>query len=193
MSQRSYAVPLLVTSGLVVLTWVFLSNLQLGLRGGERDTNHLPQLVLTDFFATQMNEQGFRHYTISGPLLTQMPGEQGSWLEQPLFNSYLGDGRTQEWQIQGQRAWIAADHSLVRLEDAVHMQRLPSSGLSPVEIDTRDVRIYPETKVIETEAAAQLQMPGTQLQSTGVRAEMARDWLELQSVVRAQHKPPTTP
>lgn len=177
---------------LALLTGWFLFSLESSLREPQQPASDLPVLVMQDFQATRMNEQGVRQYTLAAPRMVQLPGDQGTWLEQPAIDVYQ-DASTREWLIRAERGWVAADNSLIRLESHVTLERPAASGKTPLVITTRNLQVYPEQRLVQTEEAARLDAPGGKLEAVGVRAYLDEDRLELLSAVRGIYEPPPKP
>lgn len=157
--------------------------------GGNSATDQEPVLVIDGVRAVRMNEQGLREYTLVTPRLRNLPGKQGTWLEQPTLETFR-EGVVREWLIEAERGWIAPDKALIRLEGAVAMTRLASSGRPPVVIHTRDVSIRPQQDYAETAAPARAETPDGVLTGTGLQAYMDSGQLHILSQVRGYYVPP---
>jgi lipopolysaccharide export system protein LptC len=157
--------------------------------GDNSATDQEPVLVIDGVRAVRMNDQGLREYTLVTPRLRNLPGKQGTWLEQPALETFR-DGAVREWLIEAERGWIAPDKTLIRLEGAVTMTRLASSGRPPMVIHTRDVSIRPQQDYAETAAPARAETPDGVLTGTGLQAYMNSGQLHILSQVRGYHVPP---
>lgn len=148
-----------------------------------------PILIVDRFRAVRMNPAGLREYVIEAPRLTQLPGQLGTRIEQPVLDWYQPDGETREWRLRAERGWVAADQKAIRLEGAVVMTRAADSGKTPVEVTTRDILIRPADRYAETAAPTRAVTPGGELRAVGARAYLDREQLELLSEVRGYYAP----
>lgn len=148
-----------------------------------------PILVIDRFRAVRMSAAGLREYVVEAPRLTQLPGQLGTRIEQPILEWYQPDGETREWRLRAERGWVAADQNTIRLEGTVVMSRAADSGKTPVEVTTRDILIRPAERYAETAAPARAVTPGGEVRAVGVRAYLDREQLELLSDVRGYYEP----
>jgi lipopolysaccharide export system protein LptC len=168
----------------------FLFTLESSLRENDPTSVALPTLYIDDFQVTSMNDQGIRHYTLTAPHLTQLPGQQGTALEKPDIDVFRDDGQIREWLIRADTGWIASDNQLVRLEEAVAMTRPPSSGKKPVMITTHDLFVYPYKDYAETAEPARMVTPHGVVDSVGFKALLREEQIVLLSDVRGNYEPP---
>ncbi|HOB60533.1 MAG TPA: LPS export ABC transporter periplasmic protein LptC [Candidatus Competibacteraceae bacterium] len=183
----------LVLAGLVLAVGVsygLLRWVESSLRQPSPVDDREPVLVAEQVRAVRLNMAGQREYVVEAPGMAQLPGQQGTRVEQPTMDWYQPDGRTREWRVQSERGWVAADHQVVRLEGKVVMTRLAESGKPPVTITTRDVLIRPAERYAETAAPARAVTPGGEMQSVGLQAFLNEERLELLSEVRGVYEPP---
>lgn len=151
--------------------------------------NQAPVLIIEQFRAVRTSVTGLREYVVEAPLLRQLPGRSGTWIERPVLDWYQSDGETREWRLRAEQGWVAADQQSIRLEGEVIMTRTADSGKAPVEITTHDVLIRPAERYAETSASARAVTPGGELRAIGVRAYLDREQLELLSEVRGYYEP----
>jgi len=181
-----YLAGLLLLAG---LSYGLLRLVESSLREPVPAESQAPVLIIEQFRAVRMNVAGLREYVVEAPLLRQLPGQLGTWIEQPVLDWYQPDGETREWRLRADQGWIAADQQSMRLEGGVVMTRTTESGKSPVEVITRDVLIRPAERYAETAAPARAVTPGGELRAVGVRAWLDREQLELLSEVRGYYEP----
>ncbi len=181
-----YLAGLLLLAG---LSYGLLRLVESSLREPVPAESQAPVLIIEQFRAVRMNVAGLREYVVEAPLLRQLPGQLGTWIEQPVLDWYQPDGETREWRLRADQGWIAADQQSMRLEGGVVMTRTTESGKPPVEVITRDVLIRPAERYAETAAPARAVTPGGELRAVGVRAWLDREQLELLSEVRGYYEP----
>ena len=168
-----------------LLRWVESS-----LREPEPAESQAPVLTIERFRAVRLSVAGLREYVVEAPRLSQLPGQLGTWIEQPALDWYQPDGQTREWRLQAERGWVAADQQTLRLDGEVTMVRTADSGQSPVTVTTRDVWVRPAERYVETAAPTRAVTPGGELRAVGTRAWLDQERLELLSEVRGFYEPP---
>ena len=173
---------------LALLSGWLLFTVESSLRNTAQQDQHVPSLYIDNFLATRTNLHGFREYTLSAPHLIQLPDQQGTWVEQPTVEIF-SDDQQQEWLIDAERGWIAADNQIIRLEDAVNLNRPASDDKPPLSISTRQVMIYPERAELQTDAPVLAETPNGVLSATGLKAYWHEEQMELLSDVRGSYVP----
>lgn len=169
-------------------TWL-LSTVESSLRDEAVPHTEAPPLYMDHFLATRMNAQGTREYTLASPHMVQLPDRQGTRLEQPEMTVFKDQITT--WMIHAEHAWIAPDDELIRLEQAVSIERPASSGKPPMTITTRNLLLRPEQGIAETIEPARMETPGGLVTAEGLKAYLHTEQLELLSKVRGIHEPST--
>ncbi len=168
-----------------LLRWVETS-----LREPAPAESQAPVLVIERLQAVRMTVAGQRELAIEAPRLWQLPGQGGTRLERPELDWYQSDGQTREWRLRAEGGWVAADQQTLLLEGEVVVDRTAESGQSPVTLVTRDVRVRPTERYVETAAPTRAVTPGGELRAVGARAWLDQERLELLSEVRGVYEPP---
>jgi lipopolysaccharide export system protein LptC len=149
-----------------------------------------PVLVIEGLRAMRMTAAGQRELAIEAPRLWQLPGQGGARIERPDLDWYQPDGQTREWRLRAEEAWVAADRQTLLLEGEVVVDRTAESGKPPVVLVTRDVRVRPTERYLETAAPVRAATPGGEIRAVGARAWLDQERLELLSEVRGVYEPP---
>lgn len=108
-------------------------------------------------------------------------------IDQPLFTLYAREGA--DWEGRSERAEIADASDTARLLGEVVIDRAASPANPETHILTSDVRLRPEARYAETDAAVVVTQPRRELRGIGARLELDRDRLELLSNVRGFYAP----
>jgi LPS export ABC transporter protein LptC len=180
---------LIALTGLAALSTWFLLAVQSSLQGGQTQDTESPILTIEGFQASHMNERGQLQYVLTAPSLVQLPGEQGTVLDQPHFETFR-DGRVQDWIISADQGWISADSSIIRLLQDVTAIRPELSGKLPIVITTRNVVVRPDEDVVETIEPVRMETPSGIVNATGFKSFLNNKQLELLSTVRGSYEPP---
>ena len=139
-------------AALAGLSYGLLRWVESSLRAPAPADSQAPVLTVEQFRAVRLNLAGVREYVLEAPRLSQLPGQSGIRIEQPVLDWYQPDGQTREWRLQADQGWIAADYQILRLEGTVVMDRAATSGKPPVTITTRDVSVHRTDRYAETAA-----------------------------------------
>ena len=173
----------------IASTW-FLSIVESSLRTNAPPHDDTPGLVMNEFLAIRMTEEGIREYTVAAPYLEQLPQQQGTRIDQPEVDVFQ-DGEVRDWLIRAAVGWVSPDNDLIRLQETVSITRPAASGKQPLFIATHDVYIRPADDIVETAEPVRLETPGGVLEAVGLRANLHTKQLELLSEVRGIYELPT--
>jgi lipopolysaccharide export system protein LptC len=179
---------LVILAALAILSGWLLITVKSTLYEADKNTS-IPPLYMDNFQATRMNIQGIREYTLTANHLVQLPGEQGTRVEQPKIAMFQ-NGQIREWLLSAEHAWIAPDNQLIRLEQGVSLSRPLTSGKRPVVITSRVLLIYPDQDLAETTEAVHAETPGGVVDAVGLKARLNEEQLELLSDVRGSYESP---
>jgi lipopolysaccharide export system protein LptC len=91
--------------------------------------------------------------------------------------------------LRAEWGWVAADRQTLLLEGEVVVDRTTESGQLPVTLFTRDLRVRPAERYVETAAPARAVTPGGELRAVGARAWLDQGRVELLSEVRGVYEP----
>ena len=177
-------------AALAGLSYGLLRWVESSLRAPAPADSQAPVLTVEQFRAVRLNLAGVREYVLEAPRLSQLPGQSGIRIEQPVLDWYQPDGQTRAWRLQADQGWIAADYQILRLEGAVVMDRAATSGKPPVTITTRDVSVHRTDRYAETAAPVRAVTPDGEFRAIGARAWLDQERLELLSEVRGFYVPP---
>ena len=184
----SYATRYLIALAAVIAaaSWILLS-----VESSLEDDSSLdtPAMIMENFLATLTDAQGRRNYTLSAPYLVLLPGDQGTELRTPVVEVFQGQP-DYDWQIRAETAWVAPDGDLIRLNQAVTLDRPATAANRPVTITTRDVRFYTRERRVETDRPVRLTTPGGVVDAVGLHADLNSKRLQLNSEVRGYYEPP---
>ncbi|MDZ7621791.1 MAG: LPS export ABC transporter periplasmic protein LptC [Candidatus Competibacteraceae bacterium] len=168
-----------------LLRWVENS-----LREPDPAESQAPVLTIERLRAVRMTVAGQRELAIESPRLWQLPGQGGARLERPELDWYQPDDQTREWRMRAEGGWVAADRQTLLLEGEVVVDRAAEGSRPPITLITRDVRVRPTERYLETAAPMRAVTPGGELRAVGARAWLDQERLELLSEVRGVYEPP---
>ncbi|PWV61801.1 LPS export ABC transporter periplasmic protein LptC [Plasticicumulans acidivorans] len=182
---------LLLLAILAGLSGWFLNELERELRDPGKRDDTTPVVVAANFFSTQMNVEGLRSYTLSGPHLEQLPGDRGTFVTQPIAHTF--EVGQPIWEIHAETGWVAPRNEVIDLRGAVRAERPASTGQLPLVLETRNVRLIPSKNYAETAEPAHITSPDGVVDAVGFRVWLDEDRVELISQVRGTYAPPPSP
>lgn len=156
-------------------------------RNRRRPARGEPDYTIEAFVRLRMGADGLPAEMLRAPLLVHYADGGGAELVRPEMRLYTSAGLP--WELKSERAWVDEAQEVVLLYGEVEGWRLDASGARQSELHTRDLRILRSTSYAETDAAARLRSGQTESRGVGLRADLARDRLELLADVRTLHHP----
>lgn len=176
-------------------TW-FMSSVEKSLRESHAQDDTTPLLYMDNIRATRMNLQGMPKYILAASHMTQYPGLGGVWLEQPSLD--MLENQVQSWLIRAGHGWVAPEHALIRLQDAVSIVRPATGGQRPLNITTPELRFCPEPNAdwqcpaenyADTDEAVRMETSSGVITGVGLKAYLNKEQVELLSHVRGYYEP----
>ncbi len=164
------------------------------------EETHEPR-PLPDDEAEERADYFMEGFTVRATDATGRPAYQ---LQAPRMDYFLGPD---EWIVEAPRIrhaaetgepwYLAAERGTghdrlerIRLHGDVTVRRAGGPDNVATRVDTRNVTLRPDQRHVETDEHALFRQPGVRMEGTGVRADLARDHLELLDAVRARHADP---
>ncbi len=178
--------PILALSAVAVLSTWYLRHLEADLYAQDNSLTLAPRLIGDALAITVLNEEGGTQYRIRVSRAVQGPRDSGVDLVRPEMQLYTDDAP--DITVRSDKGWLAEDQSLLRLMDAVRVQRVGADGEAPSTLSTEYLEIHPKEEVAETPKPVRISMPGHVVDAIGMRVDLARMHLELQNQVRGQHE-----
>lgn len=143
---------------------------------------------LERFVLTLLDESGRTGLSLTGLSLEHDPRRRRSRIESPEATITAREGV--RWEGSAAHGWVDDEGTRVRLEGGVELARRESPGVTPLELQTEVLTLYPERDQARTPAHVTLVQPGARLQGVGMRVDLARGYYELNSRVRGRYDVP---
>lgn len=185
---RTYLAPLVLAALALGSAW-YLLHLDTGEFDLGEATKGLPDFFVEQFTTTTMDDQGRPKRRLEAQYMAHFPDTGTTELQQPYLVLY--DPGKPPWHVRSERGWVSPDNSLMLLLGEVHIWRNTRDGEPNLEIDTEDLRVFPEERIGETEQPVVISTPRSRTHSMGMRAYMEQNRLELLSQVRTVVEPDT--
>ena len=173
-----------------VSTWLLFRLGGLG-PGPETAERHDPDLFMEDFVTVRMGADGKPSRELRGARMEHYPDTDTHEVWQPHLLRHAPPGLPTE--LTSDHAWLSADGSVLLLNDKVYIWRDRDDGTRALEVITRDMRVLLDEEYAETDARALIRTPSGESRSVGLRADLARDRLELVADVESTYVPDANP
>ncbi len=145
-----------------------------------------PDYVLHDFELVALDKQGLEAFVLRAPRLERNPDDKTLSIATPLFLVPNKDG--QRWQVRSKTGWVAADNSEVRLHGKV-VADSPEGASTPTRMQTEQLNLFPDRNLATSKARVVVTSPGSTMQGTGMKADLADKRVQLLSKVSTRYDP----
>lgn len=160
-----------------------------GQASGKRQmVGYTPDFYMDDFEITTMDEQGRPWRRLSAAHMAHFPTTSTKEFTEPRLVIYRVQGTP--WHVASERGWISADDEVLLLLGKVDIWRNNLAGEREIHIETRDLKVLPESQFGETEMPVVITTAQARTQGKGMRAYLDQSRLELLSEVRTTIEPP---
>ncbi|MEM7542215.1 MAG: LPS export ABC transporter periplasmic protein LptC [Pseudomonadota bacterium] len=144
-----------------------------------------------DYFIEKMTRRvtgvgGELRSILRADLVTHYPDDDSTELESPHLEIY--NGRPKPWHVIAERGWVASGNDVVLLHGEVEIWKNDDGGTRMYQVLTSELRVLPHEKYAETDNPATIIGPSSITHSVGMRANFARDRLELLERVRSRYE-----
>lgn len=152
-----------------------------------------PQIFMTNVDTRDFDANGALHYQLKTPLVRHYQlNEKSSEKDYTLFDLpqivFLGDAQKPAWYMTAKSGRSDNNGELFTLNtDVLVQQESQSQGI--VSINTAELRVNTREQFAETNKAVTMRSAKTQLETTGLRAYIKQDRIELLSNVTGTYEP----
>lgn len=179
--------PLGALALLVALT-VWLDMLvQPGVARADGTKRHDPDLIVENFSARKLGEDGRVLYTLAARKMVHYPDDDSSHLESLAFDAY--EPRQPRVAITAERGRLEAGGDRVWVEGNVRVRRDAADKSEPLTLATDNVLLLPDAGIARSQSDVALDSPSAQATGTGFELNNRDRTLRLNRV-RAVFKPP---
>lgn len=178
--------PLGALALLVALT-VWLDMLvQPGGTRGDGTKRHDPDLIIQNFSAKKLGEDGRVLYTLAARKMVHYPDDDSSHLEVLAFDAF--EPRQPRVAITAERGRLEAGGDRVWIEGNVRVRREAAEKSEPLTLATDNVLLLPDTGIARTQAPVSLDSPSVQATAVGFELNNRERTLRMNRV-RAAYQP----
>jgi lipopolysaccharide export system protein LptC len=184
-----------VALGSQILVWIFRPHDQAEAFVGPPRSDY----TLTNFTIDALDEAGKLSFSVTGPRLVHKQEDGSVYVTTPDYVMLDNAGNT--WKGKSESAWVNKDGTIMKLEGAVDMHRIPTATITPVQMITSDLTVTtspkeknatdpkPREKRMETAALVTITDPGHTERGIGMKADLGLKTMELLSDVHAILQP----
>lgn len=149
-----------------------------------RDTDY----TLERFTLTLLDEQGRLNVSLAGESMEHDPRGKRSLIESPeAVVTGAGESR---WEGSAREGVISDEGDELQLTGNVRLARGPRESVSPLELTTESLTLYPELDQARTSAPVTIVQPGARLEGTGMQVDLAQGSYQLNAQVRGRYDTP---
>lgn len=131
-----------------------------------KDQSRRPDYYLRDFTTIFHDAQGKPERILSGTEMRHYPDDSFE-LDSPRLVLAKEDGS--RWIVISEDGKISEDGNILMLTGKVEIEKRTEQGIVQMRIETRDLVIYPEQNLAETQASVQIIAGKNQMYSNGMR------------------------
>ena len=144
---------------------------------------------ITGMSTTHFDAEGKPAYRLEATRVTHYPETDMAKMENPHFVYFREE--TMPWELTAVTGTLSKDPTRnedhLELFDNVVVRRPMSDGKLLV-VTTAALEVFPDSKEVNTESPVTLEAGGSHLESTGMRAFLNEEKIELQTAVRGFHE-----
>lgn len=133
----------------------------------------------------QFDSEGRRQHSLQALRIEHFSASQRSLMQAPRIRVHRpGDG---DWLVSAETAEGRHADNLFSLQTAVVLERAAAEGVVPLRMETETLRLNPQTRQADTDAAVRFASDRGQMTATGLRADLASERLQLLHKVHARY------
>lgn len=180
-----YWLPLLPL--LALLAFVYWLDSQVQQEGSRAPQNqrHDPDVIMGNFSATRMDQQGVPRFLLAARQLRHYPNDDSTELDLPRLTMLTVE--RPEVRMSGKRGLISSRGDEVIFRDDVSVVRAASAGQSALTLRTQSLRVLPDQDLANTDQAVTIVDAHNIVHATGLEMDNKARTLKLLSHVRSEH------
>ena len=145
--------------------------------------------TLTNFTVDSLDQYGQHSFTIIAPWMVRKEEDGSMYVTTPNYEILDGNGNV--WRGTSDSAWVNKDGTIMRLEGAVDMHRIPAPKVPPIHVLTSDLTVTTPPKVkgdptpksnekkLDTAALTTITDPSHVVHGIGMKSDLAMKETEL--------------
>lgn len=148
----------------------------------------LPDMIIYGLEVKQFNDKGVLVNELHTPMLTHVQAQDKHILKDPEIRIVQQEGKP-AWKIESQEAVALHNGEEITFYRQVRVEQ-PKGENSPGSLlTTEQIVYYPKTNQAMTDLPVMFAQPGTVVHSTGMRADLAKQQVQLLHQARGSYVP----
>ncbi|OOG27817.1 LPS export ABC transporter periplasmic protein LptC [Thioalkalivibrio denitrificans] len=137
----------------------------------------VPELFMEDFISMETGPDGLPRHRLSGQRMDQYRHDGSSQVQAPVMILHGEHGI--DWTVVSELAHVSPAGDEVYLQGEVHMARPAGADHPEVDIHTRDVTVWPQTRQAHSDEHVAVRSSLYHVDGTGMRANLQTSVVEL--------------
>ncbi|MDO8351714.1 MAG: LPS export ABC transporter periplasmic protein LptC [Gallionella sp.] len=182
-----YWLPLLPLLALLAFVYWLDSQVQQEGSVAVQNQRHTPDVIMDNFSATKMDQQGVPRFFLSAQQLRHYPDNDSTELELPRLTMLTAERPAV--RMAGKRGLISSRGDEVIFRDDVNVVRAASAEQSALTLRTQYLRVLPDLDLANTDQAVTIVDANNTVHAIGLEMDNKARILKLLSHVRSEHLP----
>lgn len=171
---------------LAFLSYYFAQTPQINILD-ERALSKLPDAIATNLTLMQFDTQGRLSNKLTTPRLTHFPKNDTHWFTMPKIQ--VQKENNMRWDISANRAKAIHGFKKITFMYNVLINQSDSKNPQPTTFKTEKLFYFPERQFAVSHAPVLFEQAGSQLTSTGMKAWLGKERIQLLSKTHAIYQP----
>ncbi len=186
-SRSRYWLPLLPLLALLAFVYWLDSQVQQEAVTADNNRRHDPDVIMGNFSAIKMDQQGVPRFLLSAQQLRHYPDNDSTEIELPRLTMLTAERPTVH--MAGKRGVISSRGDEVIFQDNVSVVREAAGDQSALTLRTQYLRVLPDQDWANTDQAVTIVNANNTVHATGMEMDNKARTLKLLSHVRSEHLP----
>ena len=186
-SRSRYWLPLLPLLALLAFVYWLDSQVQQEAVTADNNRRHDPDVIMGNFSAIKMDQQGVPRFLLSAQQLRHYPDNDSTEIELPRLTMLTAERPTVP--MAGKRGVISSRGDEVIFQDNVSVVREAAGDQSALTLRTQYLRVLPDQDWANTDQAVTIVNANNTVHATGMEMDNKARTLKLLSHVRSEHLP----
>lgn len=179
---------LIIVVVLALLSWWF-QHQEGAQKVSQQGDTHLVDYTMRDFEVTAMDDAGQPRHHLQAVLMRHYQDDDSAELEQPQLLLYHSKERSadERWSLRAERAQLYHGGAEVLLQGGVQMRRLNAADQVTLELDTRELWVYPDQQRAESAEQVEIRESHGVTRAQGLKMNIKEGWFDLLATVRGEY------
>jgi lipopolysaccharide export system protein LptC len=181
-------VPALLLAALAALTWWLDQKVQPISQAKENASGNDPDVVVENFEATRMNEEGVERYGIVAKKMVHYPGDNSAVLDHPILTHF--DAATAPVSIRANQGMLSNNGENAYFTGDVQVRRAAYADNAEMALYTSFLHAIPNEDLVKTDREVTMVSGNSTVKAVGLEFDNKKRELKLLSNVKGQLETP---